>query len=209
MDSGRPSLFEIRILSSDNYLSWTVQSDISYSSPYFKKGGVNSAISWISLTQPVYWKMPSLKVFKFLLWIYLTCSWKTEYYFLHILLPSSNHSYSSDSEQSSAPVYTYSSESTLSPLYQAQNCSMVTFFQPDSVLFPSPPPTRLLTPQQELSKFPQRWITQDSSVYLILRSMSILDVISRCSNNLIIRSRIALIMAGPSWSNVLIQWNLL
>ena len=42
------------------------------------------------------------------------------------------------------------------------------------------------------------------SVYLIILSSSILDVIYRCLNTPTVRSRITRITVGPSWSNILI-----
>ena len=80
-------------------------------------------------------------------------------------------------------------------------------FLPESQLVPSIKPSRLLSFQQVLSLSFNATLRIIRLVYLILISNSKLDMVSRCSNTLIIISRIALITAGLSWLNTLIQGN--
>ena len=120
-----------------------------------------------------------------------------------MLLPSSNQNSFLNLAHIFSPVTVFPSESTLCTLAQFQNWSMVNILSAlRAHWFPANPLAFSVHANRSCQNFLRAEFLRVLSVYLLLISRSILDVISRCSNNLTVRSRIPLIMVGISLSNV-------
>ena len=154
--------------------------------------------------------MPSLEFFTVSFLLYLTLFLKVDRWFLHMLFPNSNHKYSSNYAQRSAPLMGSPVQSRPSPLAQDQNCSVIKLFanlrlhwSPDNPFVKSLHSNRNCQNSFSAGPFGIHY------VHLILRSNSNLVVISIFLKYSTFRSHMTLITTDTSWLNALIRWNFL
>ena len=126
-----------------------------------------------------------------------------------MLFTNSNHILFSKSFQRSAQLSVSLSDLATSTLAQSQKSSFITHFDSTSVHLSSSYLFKVYLQTKNIAKYLFGAVNDRMrSVYLILRYTSVLDVIYKGSNIPIIGSHIALIIAGPSLSNLLMWGNL-
>ena len=142
--------------------------------------------------------------------MYLRCSLNTLQCFLHIEFPIFNQIYCLVPLQSFILRTSYSYESKPSDLDHHQKYSIGTFFTSPMVqIYPASYVMFSLHDTSTDMKLFSVALFSMCSIYLTLKSISRLGVVSRWSDIPTIKSLISLTTAGPSWSKFSIMGNIL